>query len=286
MGCPGAWAHVLGALREDSVSIPGHTPPSVAVPCYNEASRLDRAGLTSLAASGIDLILVDDGSTDGTGEILDDLAASIPHAQVVHLNANQGKAEAVRVGMLLAAHQGAAVVGYLDADLSTPPDEYLRVLAQLEADATVQVALASRVALLGRQIERRAHRHYLGRVFATMASAALGLRVYDTQCGAKVFRVSPRLLAALESPFRARWAFDVELLGRLLVGSPGLPGLLEREVLEVPLLRWHDVSGSHLRAPQMARALLDLGGVAWDVRRGHRPCGRVPNAAPGCLEEP
>ena len=96
------------------------------------------------------------------------------------------------------------------------------------------------MALLGHRIERSWARHYLGRLFATASSQVLGLPVYDTQCGAKVFRDGPALRAALATPFTSRWAFDVELLGRLGTGA-------DRRFLEVPLERWHDVGGSKLR---------------------------------------
>ncbi|MDQ1419024.1 MAG: hypothetical protein QOJ52_986, partial [Acidimicrobiaceae bacterium] len=83
--------------------------------------------------------------------------------------------------------------------------------------------LGSRIARLGSTIERTARRHLLGRVFATAASVALGCQVYDTQCGAKVFRVTPALTVALQRPFRSAWAFDVELQSRLLTGGPSVP---------------------------------------------------------------
>src|SRR5262249_59105570 len=106
--------------------------------------------------------------------------------------------------------------------------------------------LGSRVKLLGRTIDRRIGRHYRGRIFATLASLVLDLPVYDTQCGAKLFRTSAILAAALSRPFRSRWSFDVELLQRLVLGFGGVPALAVREIVEEPLAVWRDVPGSKL----------------------------------------
>jgi len=133
-------------------------------------------------------------------------------------------------------------------------------------DGPAVVALGSRVRLLGRRIERSPWRHYLGRIFATLGSLALRLDVYDTQCGAKAFSRHPALLRALDEPFQSRWAFDLELLQRLL-RDPHDP-LGARDFVEVPLRRWHDAKGSKLRPSGMARALWDVAQIA---RRGTRP---------------
>ncbi len=240
----------------------------IVVPCHNEEKRLDAGRLSSLLSrADLGLLFVDDGSTDGTRKRLMEIAASAPDRVRVHaLARNRGKGEAVRQGLLQALDSGAAVVGYLDADLSTPPEEMLRLVAALE-DPGIQVVLGSRVSLLGRRIERKRVRHYLGRVFASVASISLGMGVYDTQCGAKVFRRGAALEAALRRPFTSRWAFDVELLGRLLVPGGDLPRLTEETFVEVPLHRWCDVKGSSLSPGQMFKAGADLLRIAWQIRR-------------------
>lgn len=153
---------------------------------------------------------------------------------------------------------GANLVGFLDADLSTPVDEMLRLVATLAQRPEVQVLLASRIRLLGNTVERKLIRHYLGRIFATAASLILALDVYDTQCGAKVLRVTPQLRAALAQPFVSKWIFDIELIGRLLYGSADQAGIGAAAFAEMPLHTWRDVAGSKLHAGHMLAAIGDL----------------------------
>lgn len=233
--------------------------PCVVVPCFNEAERLDVGAFSALADGPLRLLFVDDGSTDATAQVLETLCARTDgKAQWLKLERNGGKAEAVRQGLLLAIAQGAREVGYLDADLATPAAEVLRLLQVLHQRPEVQVLIGARVRLLGNAVERKAIRHYLGRVFATAASLTLALHIYDTQCGAKLFRVTPALESALTEPFVSRWIFDVELLGRLAWGSADAPALPESAFAEVPLQVWHDVAGSKLRAGHFVRAAGDL----------------------------
>lgn len=238
----------------------------VVVPCFNEAERLDGAALLALLDDGrTDVVFVDDGSTDATRASLQALVRDRgPRARVVGLDQNGGKGEAVRRGLLAAVDDGAPVVAFLDADLSTPVAEMRRVLAALDDREDVDVAMGARVALLGRAIERSPARHYLGRVFATAASTVLGVRVYDTQCGAKAFRVTAALRDALTTPFSSRWAFDVELLARLLWHGDS------RGFVEVPLASWRDVKGSKLSPKAMVRAGVDLIRIAASARHDRR----------------
>ena len=233
----------------------------VVLPCYNEEKRLRLEALAPLEAhERIRLLFVDDGSSDGTAALVR-AHCERSGGELLSLPENRGKGEAVRTGMAHALAKGAAVVGYVDSDLSTPPDEVLRILAALDRPG-ISVAIGARVALLGTEIERGRLRHYLGRVFATAASVVLDLRVYDTQCGAKFFRATPALRASLETPFSSRWAFDVELIGRLL-GE----GLAPDELLEVPLQKWADVGGSKLKPAAMLRSGLDLALIWARLRR-------------------
>lgn len=229
------------------------------VPCYNEASRLDTGAWTAVAKAGLlRLIFVDDGSSDATFEVLGAIERSAPEAvRVVRLPKNVGKGEAVRVGLTVAMNAGDELVGYADADLATPPEEVLRLFEALAEAPHLVAVIGSRINYLGTNIRRRPSRHYLGRVFATAAATALGREIYDTQCGAKVFRTGPLLAAALSLPFVSRWAFDVELLGRIFDGSP-----TRATVAELPLRTWTHVGGSKLHPIAMVKATTDLVRIA------------------------
>lgn len=233
----------------------------IAVPCYNESGRLDRAEFLRLAQRpGWRLTFVDDGSTDGTARMLQELCAGRPNLSMLTLPVNRGKAEAVRQGLLRALNSGADLVGFIDADLSTPAPEVERLVAVAQA-ATAPVVMGARVQLLGTRIERHWYRHYFGRVFATAASMVLGLPVYDTQCGAKFFRPTPALRHALARPFLSRWIFDVELIGRLLAGSLDAPPLRPEDFLEVPLQVWRDVKGSKVSILDVPLVMVQLATV-------------------------
>jgi glycosyltransferase involved in cell wall biosynthesis len=234
----------------------------IVVPCFNEAQRLDtRAYGDFLMRFGdTGLLFVDDGSTDGTLRILQGIAEEHPgNAAVLHFSRNSGKAEAVRRGMLNALERRPRFVGYWDADLATPLDAIREFVAVVNGRPNLEIVFGARVKLLGRRIIRDEVRHYAGRVFATATSWTLGLPIYDTQCGAKLFVANEDLAAVLVAPFKARWVFDVEFLARLLEQRRTWSSRrLEDVLFEYPLLEWRDVAGSKLRLRDFARAALDL----------------------------
>ncbi len=250
----------------------------VVIPCHDEARRLRPDLLDSFVqrARGVRLVCVDDGSTDDTRVRLAALAAGRPEIGVIGLPANVGKAEAVRAGIVAALREAPEFVGYWDADLSTPLSQIEVFRAILRTREDFDAVIGSRIRRLGADVRRNARRHYLGRVFATCASFVLGLPVYDTQCGAKLFRVTERLRHAFSTPFVASWAFDVELIARLrATDGADLEHQRPAAIVEYPLDEWRDVPGSKLKLAGMAGALVDLWRI-WRVQAGDRGLARAP----------
>lgn len=234
----------------------------IVVPCYNEEKRLDVARFNKFTSSrhNITFLFVDDGSADGTTRLLESLKMSdSTKFAVLSLPQNRGKAEAVRQGVLAAIDSHPDYIGYWDADLATPLDAILEFLSMAESRPDLEIIIGSRVKLLGRTVERRRSRHYLGRVFATAVSASLGLDVYDTQCGAKLFRASPSINALFQQPFLSRWIFDVEIIARLIQTRRGKELRQPEQVIyEFPLVQWRDIPGSKLKYSDFVRAAWEL----------------------------
>ena len=246
------------------------TPPARAmgdavlvVPCFDESRRLDLEAFRRFRAAGHPqrFLFVDDGSRDTTAERIEALCRRAPdHFSLMRLVPNRGKAEAVRQGILRAFGDQPAQVGFWDADLATPLEAIPRFSHLLDTQRHLKIVLGSRVQLLGHDIRRRAVRHYLGRGFATAVSMILGLAVYDTQCGAKLFRADAEVYRLFVEPFCTRWVFDVELLARFVAGRRKQGGRPADEAIrELPLHRWHDVAGSKLRTADFLRAAWELG---------------------------
>ncbi len=227
----------------------------VVVPCYNEERRLPADRFRSFP--GVEFLFVNDGSRDGTLRLLESLRDSDPSRfSVLNLEKNSGKAEAVRRGILAAMDRKPDLVGFWDADLATPLTELPLFLEIFEARPEIEMVFAARVRLLGRHISRRAQRHYVGRVGATLISQTLGLAVYDTQCGAKLFRTSDAMREIFAKPFLSRWIFDVEIIARF-VQQRGRDAAAQA-IYELPIREWHDVEGSKVKGADFIRALRDL----------------------------
>ncbi len=247
------------------------SPSYIVVPCFNEATRLPADEFVAFARQHDDVrfVFVDDGSTDDTLGVLQALCGQLGGSgEVLPLAQNGGKGEAVRAGLRHAFATGALIAGFWDADLSTPLGDVRVFRARLDAHPETTAVLGARVAMLGRPVHRELYRHLYGRAFATAVSTMLSLAVYDTQCGAKLFRRSADLDAVLSEPFATRWLFDIELIVRLLERCElrGQGRDADALFVEEPVSRWRDVPGSKVSAMDGVRAFAQLAAI----ERRHR----------------
>lgn len=215
------------------------------IPCYNEEQRLPVEEINYFLkhSNGIDLVFVNDGSTDKTIQMLKKLKELQANVEIIDLEKNQGKAEAVRTAMLKYKDSSYAYIGYFDADLATPLEEALHFIEKTFKHSPILI-MGSRVNLLGStEIDRKRYRHYFGRVFATVVSWMLNLSVYDTQCGAKLISRNA-IPFAFKDKFTSAWLFDVEILFRLKKSS--IFQAHTCPIIEVPLKKWKEKGSSKI----------------------------------------
>jgi dolichyl-phosphate beta-glucosyltransferase len=186
----------------------------VVVPCFNEEQRLPRTvekieEFLNGRHLAYELILVDDGSVDGTRAVMDAAAARNPSVRIEALPQNRGKGRALAVGV--AAARGAEVL-VTDADLSTPIEELDRLQSALGAGAGV--AIASRALRASRvEVSQPFYRILMGKGFNLIVQAVLLPGIWDTQCGFKLFRadVAHDVFARLSTD---GFGYDPEVLYR------------------------------------------------------------------------
>ncbi len=244
---------------------------AIVIPCYNEAKRLKVGQYKKYSDADRShlFVFVNDGSSDTTLQVIQDLHQNHPqHCSYIDLPRNVGKAEAVRQGLLSAFDKNPDFAGYWDADLATPLETIPPFCQLLESRAEIDMVFGARVRLLGRAIERSPLRHYLGRVFATAASLTIGLPIYDTQCGAKLFRVCPLVRSLFQQPFMTRWLFDVEIIARLIQACQRDEFRSPKDLIyEFPLQTWTDVAGSKVKPLDFFKSFYDLARIYWTYFR-------------------
>jgi len=214
------------------------TTYSIIIPAYNEAQRigstLDKV-VAHIAAAGwkAEVLVVDDGSTDSTAELVREYARRHPALRLLENPGNRGKGYSVRNGMRQATGD---LLLFTDADLSAPIAEAGKLFARIAAGA--EVAIGSRWLDPALQTARQPlYRQLFGRIFNLLLRLILGLRFKDTQCGFKAFtRRAAQLIFARQRI--ERWGFDPELL--FLAARLGL------KVEEVPV-EWADDPRSKIR---------------------------------------
>jgi len=226
---------------------------TIVVPAFNEAHRLAEGMKrfdVAVGDGGVDIertevVVVDDGSSDGTTATARSLLSALPHYRVVTLPANRGKGAAVRTGVALARSRH---VAFMDADMAIDPRAIPQLVSGLE---TNDLVIGSR-ALPDSMVESTyAIRSVMGRLFNRLVTTGTGLGLEDTQCGFKAFR-SPVARLLFHLVRIDRFAFDVEILTRAR--------RLGLRIAEVPV-QWRHVFGSSVHP------LHDSIGMLTDVGR-------------------
>lgn len=226
---------------------------SVVVPAYNEQARIvptirDVARYCRLWTRPFEVIVVDDGSRDGTSATVDRLTADLPEVRLIRLAQNHGKGYAVRSGVVNARGQN---ILFADADGATPIEELARLEAALDAGA--DIAIGSRALYgAGVKVDAKWYRRLMGRGFHQLVEVLAVRGFQDTQCGFKLFRGS--VAQDLFSRMRMTgFSFDVELLVMAQRGG--------YKVAEVPV-NWTHQPGSRVNlvvdSLRMARDLLRI----------------------------
>ncbi len=235
---------------------------SIIIPAYNEEKRLPQtfgriqAYLRGRSGAS-EVIVVDDGSSDGTAQLVEAARANWPALRLVKNPGNRGKGYSVRHGMLEAR---GGIVLFTDADLSAPIEEADKLLAAL---ATHDVAIGSRAmdrSLI--EIHQPWYREGIGIIFNCVVRVVLGLPFADTQCGFKAFRSEPSRII-FEQQRIERFGFDPELL--FLARRNGLT------VAEVPV-RWSNDIATRVNALRDGLGMfLEMFVIRWNGLAGRYP---------------
>ena len=231
---------------------------SVVIPAYNEEPRIGGTleqviGFLSSRLYSWEVLVADDGSTDGTGRLVAELAASHPNIRLISL-CHGGKGWAVKNAMLAAQGQYRLLC---DADLSVPIEQVERFIPPQVGE--VDIAIGSRETAGARRIGEPNRRHVMGRVYNTLVRLLAVPRLADTQCGFKCFRgeIVPDLF---QRQTMNGFAFDVEVL--YLANKAGMT------LREIPV-DWYFRERSKVRIFQDSWSMtLDLLKIRWHHRRG------------------
>jgi dolichyl-phosphate beta-glucosyltransferase len=230
---------------------------SIIIPAYNEERRLPESlriilkWLDNSEWADSEVIVVDDGSTDKTTNVVREFTKKDPRVRLLCNPGNHGKGYSVRNGM----HEGKGDwLLFSDADLSAPIEELPKLFEAVRRE-DAQIAIGSRAldrGLIG--THQSVFREYAGRFFNLMVKLITGLPFWDTQCGFKLFRKDAARTIFRRVSLR-RFGFDVEVL---FVGK-----LYGFKTVEVPV-RWNHVEGTKVSMfRDSADMFLDLLRIRW-----------------------
>ncbi|MFI5059223.1 MAG: dolichyl-phosphate beta-glucosyltransferase [Candidatus Acidiferrales bacterium] len=241
---------------------PGAPDISIIVPSYNEERRLPEtleriAAYVRASGREVEILVVDDGSTDGTAAVAESFRSKFGALRVLSNGVNRGKGYSVRHGMLEARGR---IVLFTDADLSAPIEEADKLFAAME---TYDVAIGSRALDRGLiSVHQSKFREFAGIIFNTIVRLCLRLPFVDTQCGFKAFRREPCRII-FEQQRIERFGFDPELL--YLARRHGL------RAVEIPVRWGHSPTTKVSMFRDSLQMFLDVLVIRWNAIAGRYP---------------
>jgi dolichol-phosphate mannosyltransferase len=244
--------------------VPGLGRVVMVVPTYNEAANLGSL-LSRLreVQPAVDVLVVDDDSPDGTGELADRLAEADPQVQVLHRTSKEGLGAAYLHGFRVAIDRGYDVIGEMDADGSHQPEQLGRLLAAL---AEADLVIGSRWVQGGSIVNWPLHRELLSRGGNLYTRALLGINVRDATAGFRLFRRTTLERIGLEEISSHGYVFQADLAFRTL--RAGL------RVVEVPIEFVERERGESKMSRQIAAESLRLI-TRWGVKERARQVREV-----------
>ncbi|MBC6998887.1 response regulator [Cytophaga sp. FL35] len=238
----------------------------VVIPCYNEEERLSGEEFKKFAHQnlGYHLCFVNDGSTDNTLSVLQELQKENPsNISVYNCEKNGGKAEAVRQGVLhMVKDEQLDYIGYLDADLSTDFRDFDDLVKTLE-NSNFKIVSGSRISRMGANITKESARKIISMTINMIIQKILGMPFKDTQCGAKIMD-REIVTHMFQKKFVTKWLFDVEIFMRMrrFYGKEEA----KRLICEQPLKRWIHADGSKLSMKDSVKIVGQLAQIAIKYR--------------------
>lgn len=239
----------------------------VVLPTYNEADNLRPIAAAILdALPGATLLVVDDGSPDGTGQLADEIAAAEPRVRVRHRSAKQGLGRAYLDGFGVALRGGADVVVQMDADWSHDPAA-LPALAEPVRTDQADLVIGSRYCPGGRVVDWGLGRRILSRGGSVFARTVLGLSPNDLTGGFKAWRATTLAAIPFDGVHAGGYVFQIEMTYRASRSGA--------RVREVPItFRDRRVGQSKMSRRIVFEALLVVLQLRWEELRGRGPIRR------------
>lgn len=237
---------------------------SIIIPLFNEGKRFKEENFKELLdKEEVNLLFVDDGSSDDTAHIIQELVTKRRNVAFLSQAKNLGKGEAIRAGFQRVLRTNVDLICFLDGDGAFDSKEVFNIIKKLEHLETCKdisnckIFFSSRIKLSGSQITRSKRRHYFNRVLITLLFHKLDYFPYDTQSGFKIFRNCEHTKKLFENQFETKWLFDIELIIRDFKIHNSF------RIEEIPIKYWREIGNSKLNYKSLFKIIKEINRIRY-----------------------